>query len=52
MTEGDRFRGRSEEMLKGIIFDAVQTLNSLSTSEVEDFAVAIRDTVAQLTEKQ
>ncbi len=48
----DRFRGRGEEMLKGIIFEAIQTLHNLPAGEAENFAVAIRDMVAQLIEKQ
>jgi hypothetical protein len=51
-TNGDQFYDQGEEMIKDTALTGVHLLRSLPASNAENFAVALRDTVAELVVKQ
>ena len=51
-TNGDRFYDQGEEMIKDAALTGLHLLRSLPASDTENFAVALRDTVAELIVKQ
>jgi len=47
----DRFEGRGEELIKECALECIELLRSLPLAQAENFAVAVRDIMAELIAK-